>query len=120
MSIYDKAFRVRVTKKDCKRGEKRSCFRCPVALALQRATGDSEANVFEMDWQLYLEACGRLALAPQQVVQFIWDKDADLDPEPISFDLPPIKDWKEKCCQCQDIFEQVDLDRKGFCEECRQ
>lgn len=130
-------YHVEVTEHDILHGVAGNCFRCAVSLALQRATGDDEANVYEMDWLTWLHVHGRDILAPGEVRQWIWAYDGlDRDdkgridvtnrraklPEPITFDLPELDDpeWQERCYHCEALFPRDELDDEGVCAECRK
>lgn len=112
---------VTITAADIAVGERRECYSCPVALALARATGDEEANVYERDWFLWLEAWGRSIRAPEVVRDFVRRFDDDETPEPFAFSLPDQTDpaWQERCCRCDELFPPAELDDTGVCEECR-
>lgn len=98
------------------RGAER-CFTCPVALALQRATGDNEARVIEAGWTYYLVVWSRWHPAPLPVRAFIraFDDRKVAARDAISFVLPPVSDpaWKEECYRCRTLYED------GVCPECR-
>jgi len=121
--------RVRVTAADIRSGEAGDCLRCAAALALQRATGDPEANVYERDWAVWIDAHGRTTLAPAEVRKFVWEYDALGRREggaavlpgvaPFAFKLPPWPDWLERCGHCEEPFGQAELDDEGLCGECR-
>jgi len=134
METKVKGYRVRVTRADCRTGEPGECFRCAVALALQRATGDSEAHVYESGWdgRMMLEVHARHIPAPISVRNFIWEFDdlllrpdgraigADELRRPV-FTLPPLSDseWQEECGCCQELLPPADLDDEGTCPDCR-
>lgn len=129
--------RIRITKADLAAGEAGNCFRCPVAVALQRATKDDHANVYERDWMTYIQVGALHLLAPYQVSNFVHAVDhAKRDegghpiieslmpherPKPFAFTLPPWKspEWKESCYGCEELFQPEELDDEGNCEECR-
>ncbi len=111
------------------------CFRCAVALALQEATGDDEANVYEDDYLTRLEVHGRSVVAPGEVRQYVWNYDAaprlaDGRPalaarlperlRPFSFEIPDQNDpeWDERCYGCDEYFKADELDCEGCCGEC--
>lgn len=127
---------VQVTLEDMRQAEAGECFRCAVARALQRATGDSEANVYEDDFNVRLEAHGRSIVAPVAVRLFVWALD-DLDRDehgrpvlefpleeellPPTFVLPDYSDpdWRERCARCGGYVQAGELDDEGHCSECR-
>lgn len=127
---------VRVTAKDIRSGIAGDCFRCAVALAVQRATGDAEANVFEdYSWTLRIEAWSRSVAAPCDVRFFTYNFDGLLrkrtnravlparlegDVAPFSFTLPADDDpeWDERCYRCEHFCKAEDLDDEGVCDEC--
>lgn len=128
---------VHVGAKDIRAAEAGDCFRCAVARAMQRATGDSEARVVEADWQLRLVVWGRLIVAPDDVRAFVRELDGLprtrknrprlpkklVEPvAPFTFELPAWSDpeWEEECQGCEQLFAPGDLDDDGYCEECRQ
>jgi hypothetical protein len=128
--------RVIVTEEDIAAGIGGNCHRSPVAIAMARDTGDSEANVHEQDWMLRVEVWGRSMLAPYKVRKFVREFDAlprtedgRLDdsnkdfvmPKPFKFELPEIQhpDWEERCYRCEELFDPSELDDEGTCEECR-
>jgi hypothetical protein len=125
-----KLIRVRVTAKDIREGGAGDCFRCAVAGALQRATGDNDAHVYESDFLVYLTAWSRHIHAPDRVRTFVLDYDecpvhertgrlpADL--RPFVFTLPPQDDpeWLERCGGCEQLFAGSELDDEGICPEC--
>jgi hypothetical protein len=119
-----------------------SCFDCVIAVALQQATGDTEASVVEDDSVYYLVVWGRNMEAPHRVAEFIGAFDSlprvldswcpegaeAIVPEvltealaPFDFELPPLtdSDWKESCHHCWAFVEQADVDDDGVCGECR-
>jgi hypothetical protein len=127
--------RVEVTAGDIAAGEGGDCFRCAAALALQRATGDDHANVYERDCVLYVEAWSRHLVAPYELKKFVWDFDdlprcpdgtpdtADpeyLAPAPFGVELPDQSDpeWQEQCYGCEDLFDAAELDDEGRCASC--
>ena len=127
--------KVSVTAEDILEGVCGDCHRCAVALALSRASGDDEANVYERDWTLYLEVHGRHIPAPFEVSQFVRTFDSqprtdggavDFDavdcepPSPFDFELPPFDggDWQERCYHCEELFDDEELDDEGICKEC--
>lgn len=127
-------YTVNVSADDRAKGEAGNCFRCAVALAIQRATGDGHANVYEREWAMYLEVHGRHIVAPQRVRQFLYAFDA-LDREDkrgrlprvlpdelkcFTFTLPSLGDpeWKEQCCECESLVSASELDDEGACREC--
>lgn len=131
----EKPIAVRVTKAHIANGEAGDCFKCAVALALAKATGDDEANVYENDWTMYLHVWSRHIVAPYEVRQFVYDFDGqprredgriDLDdeqcepPKPFAFTLPPLSDpeWQERCYQCEELFDPSELDDEGVCKAC--
>jgi hypothetical protein len=114
-----------------------SCYYCPVALALVKATGDKDANVVEQEWRLYLSVWGRLMPAPESVRHFVrrFDalprddnnkpnrssfEDGDALPAPFAFELPGPDDpaWEETCSGCGELFEPCELDEDGYCLAC--
>lgn len=115
---------IAVTQADIDTGET-GCFNCPVAIALQRALGDTEANVYERDWEIHLNVHSRHILAPHDVAVFVHDFDGrgsrfDERPKPFEFDLPGFDDpeWKERCQHCEQLFDAAKLDDEGVCKEC--
>jgi hypothetical protein len=116
--------KVNVTAKDIKAGEAAECYRCPVAIALQRATKDREARVVSVDWRLYLVVWCRYIAAPVEVRDFVIDFDHrsedDSPPKPFRFTLPPLADepWEEECYGCEELFSPNELDDEGYCKEC--
>lgn len=118
-----KPIRVNVTARDLRIGRACDCFECPVALALQRATGDNEAQVNNtLDGDVWLEAWGRMIEAPPKVRLAVRAVDHGLrgGVTPFRFTLPAITDprWKEECQECGEICEQGELDDNGCCAEC--
>lgn len=131
-------YRVSVTAAHIAAGKAGDCSRCPVALALTEATGDTEASVSEVEWELRINVHGRTILPPGEVRQFVRDfddqprreDDRTLDtahkdyrpPEPFEFELPALDDpeWQEHCYCCEEIFDVAELDDEGVCEECRK
>lgn len=105
---------VTLTVDDIRTGVAGDCYRCAVALALQRATGDETAHVYEDEDEsglIRLEAHGRSVQAPERVTRFVWDYDSlerssDGRPvitadkaamlQPFTFTLPP----EEECEGC--------------------
>lgn len=126
--------RVVVTADDIAHGIAGSCFCCPVALALSRATGDDHANVYERDWRMWLDAHSRTLKAPSAVREFVEWFDAlerrktgrvilrNLSPPPCEFELPPLSspEWQERCDGCEELFASVELDDDGLCASCRE
>lgn len=114
---------VTVTAADIADGKANDCFRCPVALAVARATGDSEANVYERDWEFWIEAHGRNTKTPCCVADFVSNFDRKEDGEPLpssfSFSLPDWGDWLERCYRCESFCSDDELDDDGVCEECK-
>ena len=136
------SIRVNVRLSDISDGIAGDCFRCSVALALQRATKDKEARVVESDWQIKLCVHSREITAPSEVVDFVRTFD-DLPrlhkdeigngkpilpkhlPEelrPFKFTLPDLgsAEWQERCCICDELFATEDLDDEGICQECKE
>lgn len=114
--------RVRVTKADIRDGQANDCWTCPVARALQRATLDESANVYQHDWQIYLEVGCRSILAPERVAQWVRRFDNEEVGDRLTFDLPPFDspDWLEKCQHCGTPCDAESRDEDGFCEDCQQ
>lgn len=125
---------VSVTAADIAAGVAGDCHRCAVALALARATGDAEANVYDCHWQIWLEAHGRHVQAPPAAAAFVNAFDAlrrlpngRVDPGvsgapgPLAFPLPDLDDpaWRERCCHCENLFVSAELDEAGACAACR-
>lgn len=127
---------VEVSAADIADGVAGDCFLCPVAIALNRATGDTAANVNEATWDLRIEVSGRSIPAPRKVRDFVYAFDAqprdphnrldiyhaDYDPPaPFTFELPDLSDpeWEEKCYVCEQPFDPSELDDDGCCGECR-
>ncbi len=128
---------VSVSEDDIREGIAGDCHRCAVSLALTRATGDTEANVYVDDWLHYIEIGGRHVLAPPEVTAFVvqFDRqprgeDGRIDashrdyrpPDPFDFELPDQGDpeWKERCYKCEELFDASDLDDEGVCGDCRE
>lgn len=136
MSKRAKVIRARITAKDIASGVAGNCHSCPVAISLDRATGDTEAMVYERDWQMHLRVHGRVILAPYEVAKFVRDfddmprtDDGRIDttaeaygdrPKPFAFILPSLDDpeWKEECYGCEQLFDASELDDEGYCGEC--
>lgn len=127
--------RVRVTKNDIATGKAGDCFRCAVAMAVQRATGDTEANVVEIDYVFHIHAHSRYIPVPWSVRSFLVEFDHDLrrnedgtvilsptatSVKPFVFSLPSFssREWKEKCYGCEQLFDVKELDDEGNCPEC--
>lgn len=128
---------VDVTDRDIVAAKAGNCFRCAVALALARATGDDHANAYERDFELRLEAWGRSIAAPRKVRQFVRQLDdqprddsgrldlvhPDCDPpSSFSFSLPEFDDpkWKDSCYACGWLFDRDELDDEGMCCKCSE
>jgi hypothetical protein len=128
---------VDVTCKDIRRGISGDCFRCAVAIATGRATGDKEARLVEVDWLLHLVVWGRWIVADPEVRDFvrafdslergksrrpILPKRLAGDIAPFRFVLPPhdSPEWQEECCSCESLVAPDDLDDEGECRECRE
>lgn len=132
---------VRVTAKDIRTGVPGDCFLCAVARALQRATGDSEANVYESSFVVYLQVWSRHIVAPLEVRRFSREFDGldrtrggrarlpkpDDYPQlehvrPFTFELPPLSDpaWREACSCCEELCDAAALDDEGVCPECQE
>jgi hypothetical protein len=109
-----------VTPEDIAVGLKGDCYRCPVALALERVTGDTDANIFQQGYTLWIEAWSRCIPAPYPVLRFIRDFDDEVQVQSFAFDLPEQSDpeWKERCYGCEEFVEPSELDDEGFCQEC--
>ena len=132
------ATKIRVSASDIRNGRAADCFRCAVARALQRATGDDEAHVNEIDYLLRLHVWGRIFTAPQCVTDFIvaFDRHYERydsgrvklprrlpeDVRPFSFTIPPLDDpeWEEQCYHCEELCDPKTLDDEGVCQECRE
>jgi len=112
---------VRVSAGRIRAGEPGDCFRCAVALALQAATGDDHANVYEDDWRLWIEVHSRHIPAPDDVRRFVDNFDGGAVLRPFSFRLPPFTDpeWRERCGLCGCAFAAAELDDNGWCVGCR-
>jgi hypothetical protein len=127
---------IQVLAKDVRAAVPGDCFRCAVALALQRATGDDHANVYEDDYQLRLEVWSRSIIAPWEVTQFVHALDdlprtrtgraklprkLDGDLTPPTFELPAADDpeWDERCPGCEQYIKADEQDDEGYCAECQ-
>jgi hypothetical protein len=76
--------RIDVTADDIRRGRRDDALACPVALALDRATGEP----WGVDPKIMIEATyGRMAGTPPEVASFVCDFDAGREVAPFSFDL---------------------------------
>lgn len=122
--MADEPIVVIVTAEDVFGGVAGDCFRCPIACALARATGDAEANVYERDFVIYLQAEGRSIEAPPEAAAFSWKFDArdkGGPPGPFAFTLPPLTDsaWMGNCEDCGHLFPPDELDDEWSCEDCR-
>jgi hypothetical protein len=109
-----------------------------MALALQEATGDDEARVYERDWVMYVEVHGRHLRAPAEVRRFVNLYDAmgideagnrvrpdrltAADLKPFTFALPPRDDpeWEVRSCCCEELFPPNELDDEGVCPDCKE
>jgi hypothetical protein len=135
-ALEDVVMQVCVTLDDIADGLIGDCYRCPVALALARATGDREANVYDDGGGIWLEVWGRVIEPPHEVWVFVREFDAlprtedrhpnvvHVDyrqPEPFAFTVPDLDDpkWRECCSCCGDLFDPSELDDDGLCAECR-
>lgn len=130
-----KEMQITLTEHDIHKGVAGDCRQCAIALALQRATKDEEANVTEIEHVLYLSCWGRYIAAPWQVQRFIWEFDKlpreedkkpklpDILPKslrPFSFVLPDMgrEDWKALCYECEQLCDPDELDDEGCCKSC--
>jgi hypothetical protein len=128
--------KVSVTAEDMDQGIIGDCYECAVALALNRATGDTESMVYEHDFSIYLKVNFRSISAPYEVRSFVHDFDAqprtednhvdtahpDYEPlKPFDFELPDQDkpEWLEGCQDCGELFEASELGDEGCCEDCR-
>lgn len=129
------SIRVQVTRELIADGVGGDCYRCPVSFAVQSATGDLDANVFDHDSLIHIEVNGLVIRAPQEVQRFVWGYDAlprDEDdrpdpthpdyepPEPFAFDLPGQDDpaWQVRCDSCGSLVDRSEVDMDGYCEDC--
>lgn len=127
--------KISVSAADIAAGRAGDCFRCPVAIALARATGDGEANVYERDFEMWIEVGGRHTRAPHEVREFVHGFDGqprtedgrpdtgheDYDPPgPFEFELPDRDgpEWQGRCYCCEELFAPSELDDEGFCQGC--
>lgn len=116
-----------VTQEDIDNGESGDCYRCAVALAMARATGDDGANVHEHEWELRLEVEGCSIPAPDRVRAFVRAFDEPGrggDPsaiKPFSFQIPAINSplWERYCDQCHTAYDRDELDESDLCDYCR-
>lgn len=108
---------VHVTAEDIQAGYANDCYRCPVALALQRATGDRTANVYEdEEFLMRCEVDCRYYLLPCDVTRFVRDFDQGADLQPFSSALPDVTSWQQQCAECDEYVDAVD--DSGLCETC--
>jgi hypothetical protein len=113
---------IEVTAEDIADGE-RECYLCPVALALNRAFGKGcEANVYERDWEMFVEVSGRNMKAPYAVSHFVNNFARSINVEPFTFTLPDLdsEEWRMRCYRCEELFATTQLDDEGVCEKCRK
>lgn len=117
------AITIAVTQVDIDLGERQDCFHCPVARALQRATGDDHAEVWERDYVLHIGVWSRSLVAPAEVQQFVRCLDGQWEGTiaPFSFELPALDDpeWEEQCGECEELHRPSELDGDGLCVACR-
>jgi hypothetical protein len=113
---------VSVTAEDIAAGKAGDCYRCPVAIALARVTGDRESHVYGQDWMMWIDVGGRTIQAPYEVEEFVRGFDDRKSPGPFDFELPDLDDpaWRERCCRCEELFAPSELDDEGVCPECRE
>lgn len=113
---------ITITPADIAAGDRSNCFRCPAAIAVARATGDSEANVYDADFSLWIEAHSRHIRAPWEVREFVRSFDGECRPSPLTFTLPDLSNpaWKERCYCCEELHGGGELDDEGVCLECRE
>lgn len=82
--------RIEVTAEDIERGVLADCTECPVALAVERATGD-QAHVYDGSVTLTSD-CVYTSL-PDDVNRRIRAYDAGESMVPFSFELPDLETW---------------------------
>jgi hypothetical protein len=133
---------VSVTEKHIREGLSGDCFFCAVALAVQEATGDSEASVVDTRYEgLWVLAHGRSTKLPFcPAGQLVWAFDnhetvgggclrlklgPELPPDlqPLTFELPDLDDkeeWQPDCYECGERYPEAELDEEGVCEHCRK
>ena len=75
--------KIKVTKNDIKNGLRKSCCKCPVALALKRQT--EYKKIFIGAW--FFDLDGKIVSVPESVRNFIVKFDREFDVEPFSFTL---------------------------------
>jgi Zn finger protein HypA/HybF involved in hydrogenase expression len=111
---------IRVLQEDIDAGDLGDCYRCPVALALQRATGDMEAEIYQTSDGLRLKVGGASIVAPDAVRHFVHQFDDGEVCEPFTFEIPRPSDpqWREECYGCEELFAPADLDSEGYCASC--
>ncbi len=127
---------VNVTEADIRAGLVGDCYNCAVALAVQRATGERESRIVEIDYKTKLIVGPFYLDAPWEVARFVWEFDSldhDEDGHPILpddlagavlapffFELPDhgSPEWEESCYGCEQLFAPDELDGEGYCEEC--
>jgi hypothetical protein len=129
--------KIRVRASDIAAGIAGECHGCPVAIALQRATKDSEASVTQINFVLYLCVWSQYIVAPVEVREFVLRFDSirrneddqrplikslppAKRPKPIIFEVPEIgaSEWRERCYGCDELRDPEELDAEGICREC--
>jgi hypothetical protein len=134
--MKNKPIRARVTTNDIRAGIAGDCHSCPGALALSRATKDTEPRISERGYDgLFVCVWGQWLEAPWELREFVRAFDAlergedgkptlpaklDGDLAPFSFELPPLGSppWKEECYCCENLFDPGELDDEGYCPDC--
>lgn len=83
------SMRIEVTAEDIRKGSRRSCFFCPIALACARAGLDPHPRVDYDEGTATIEMTGMGEIElPMECATFIEHFDASGDGEPFAFDLP--------------------------------
>lgn len=119
------AIHVEVTAEDIAKGTARDCYRCAVALAMNRAFGEtSESHVYEMDFHTWLSTWHLNIRCPWVVFDFLRDFDGYTgdQPKPFTFELPDLasSEWEERCYSCENLFSPDALDDRGNCPDCKE
>ena len=78
---------IHVTQEDIDHGRRRSCTNCPVALALERITGEMWEVGLLSAWKL-LEKSYPSKTLPKKAHKFILAFDEGRKTKPFSFDMP--------------------------------
>lgn len=111
---------IRVLQEDIANGKPGCGDLCPIAIAGQRETNGGHCSLHDDVGQWVFELHGRSIVAPREMVQFALAFDGDRRVKPTMFVLPPLiaPEWKDKCYDCEGLFDSNDLDDEGHCSDC--